>query len=188
MPMNQPTVISINPAAKPRGILLQDAKRYAAVATRIKNSISITPQLKESLNFFTGINSRTMSGASGRILFLRLLTGIIMLGYSSIIFYTVGLSDAAVGLSVFGASLLFGFMTRIMGIAAIGVFGWMAYTGSCSMELAAAIGFVALVFAVLGPGIFSTDQCLRKAVFRAAKRKARNAYMKLDFNYRSYVQ
>ena len=82
MPMNQPTVISINPAAKPRGILLQDAKRYAAVATRIKNSISITPQLKESLNFFTGINSRTMSGASGRILFLRLLTGFIMLGYS----------------------------------------------------------------------------------------------------------
>lgn len=215
--MNKPNVISINPGQKTLGQLHQEAERYNPVVKQLVSTISSTVRLKACLNFFTGIDTKTMKGASARILLLRLFTAGLLasFGYAVINPAVVAISDAvlvpglnsvagnmalAVSIFVMAASIILGFMTRIVSVAAFPFYVSMILQGSLpiSISIATALLFVALVFIILGPGIFSTDQCIRKAIFRSYKRRAKRAAIRPrvsrsirrhhDLDYRSYLR
>lgn len=213
--MNKPNVISINPGQKTLGQLHQEAERYNPVVKQLVSTISSTVRLKACLNFFTGIDTKTMKGASARILLLRLFTAGLLasFGYAVINPAVVAISDAvlvpglnsvagnmalAVSIFVMAASIILGFMTRIVSVAAFPFYVYMILQGSLPISIATALLFVALVFIILGPGIFSTDQCIRKAIFRSYKRRAKRAAIRPrvsrsirrhhDLDYRSYLR
>ena len=209
--MNKPNVISINPGQKTLGQLHQEAERYNPVVKQLVSTISSTVRLKACLNFFTGIDTKTMKGASARILLLRLFTAGLMASFAYAVMNpsVLAISDAvlvpalnsvqgniALSTSIFvmAASILLGFMTRIVSVAAFPYFIPMVLQGTLPISIASALLFVALGYIILGPGIFSVDQCIRKAIFRSYKRRAKRAAIRpatprrlrnRDLDYRS---
>lgn len=213
--MNKPNVISINPGQKTLGQLHQEAERYNPVVKQLVSTISSTVRLKACLNFFTGIDTKTMKGASARILLLRLFTAGLLASFAYAVLNpsVLAISDAvlvpaldsvqgniALSTSIFvmAASILSGFMTRIVSVAAFPYFIPMVLQGTLPISIASALLFVALGYIILGPGIFSADQCIRKAIFRNYKRRARRRAMQArgprrlrghhDLDYRSYLR
>lgn len=213
--MNKPNVISINPGQKTLGQLHQEAERYNPVVKQLVSTISSTVRLKACLNFFTGIDTKTMKGASARILLLRLFTAVLLASFAYAVINPAVLtvSDAvlvpaldsvqgniALSTSIFvmAASILLGFMTRIVSVAAFPYFIPMVLPGTLPISIASALLFVALGYIILGPGIFSADQCIRKAIFRNYKRRARRLAIRAriprglrghhDLDYRSYLR
>lgn len=213
--MNKPNVISINPGQKTLGQLHQEAERYNPVVKQLVSTISSTVRLKACLNFFTGIDTKTMKGASARILLLRLFTAGLLASFAYAVLNpsVLAISDAvlvpaldsvqgniALSTSIFvmAASILLGFMTRIVSVAAFPYFIPMVLQGTLPISIASALLFVALGYIILGPGIFSTDQCIRKAIFRSYKRRAKRAAIRPrvsrsirrhhDLDYRSYLR
>ena len=213
--MNKPNVISINPGQKTLGQLHQEAERYNPVVKQLVSTISSTVRLKACLNFFTGIDTKTMKGASARILLLRLFTAVLLASFAYAVINPAVLtvSDAvlvpalnsvygniALSTSIFvmAASILLGFMTRIVSVAAFPYFIPMVLQGTLPISIASALLFVALGYIILGPGIFSVDQCIRKTIFRNYKRRARRLATRAliqrglrghhDLDYRSYLR
>lgn len=213
--MNKPNVISINPGQKTLGQLHQEAERYNPVVKQLVSTISSTVRLKACLNFFTGIDTKTMKGASARILLLRLFTAGLMASFAYAVMNpaVLAISDAllvpaldsvqgniALSTSIFvmAASILLGFMTRIVSVAAFPYFIPMVLQGTLPISIASALLFVALGYIILGPGIFSVDQCIRKTIFRNYKRRAgrratqargsRRIRGHHDLDYRSYLR
>lgn len=213
--MNKPNVISINPGQKTLGQLHQEAERYNPVVKQLVSTISSTVRLKACLNFFTGIDTKTMKGASARILILRLFTAGLLASFAYAVMNpsVLAISDAvlvpaldsvqgniALSTSIFvmAASILLGFMTRIVSVAAFPYFIPMVLQGTLPISIASALLFVALGYVILGPGIFSVDQCIRKTIFRNYKRRARRRAMQArgprrlrghhDLDYRSYLR
>ena len=212
--MNKPNVISINPGQKTLGQLHQEAELYNPVVKQLVSTISSTVRLKACLNFFTGIDTKTMKGASARILLLRLFTAGLMASFAYAVMNpsVLAISDAvlvpalnsvqgniALSTSIFvmAASILLGFMTRIVSVAAFPYFIPMVLQGTLPISIASALLFVALGYIILGPGIFSVDQCIRKAIFRSYKRRAKRAAIRpatprrlrnRDLDYRSYLR
>lgn len=213
--MNKPNVISINPGQKTLGQLHQEAERYNPVVKQLVSTISSTVRLKACLNFFTGIDTKTMKGASARILLLRLFTAGLLASFAYAVMNpsVLAISDAvlvpalnsvygniALSTSIFvmAASILLGFMTRIVSVAAFPYFIPMVLQGTLPISIASALLFVALGYIILGPGIFSVDQCIRKTIFRNYKRRAGRRTMQArsprrlrghhDLDYRSYLR
>jgi|GEM_PF-3341405 hypothetical protein len=213
--MNKPNVISINPGQKTLGQLHQEAERYNPVVKQLVSTISSTVRLKACLNFFTGIDTKTMKGASARILLLRLFTSVLLASFAYAVMNpaVLAISDAvlvpaldsvqgniALSTSIFvmAASILLGFMTRIVSVAAFPYFIPMVLQGTLPISIASALLFVALGYIILGPGIFSVDQCIRKTIFRNYKRRAGRRAMQArgprrlrghhDLDYRSYLR
>lgn len=187
--MSKPAVISINPATKTRGALLAEKKKYVVVTKRIKEKITVALRLKETLNFLTGIDSGTIGSVSGRLLILRIVSAIALASLSAYLWHIVGITEIGIASAVLGASILFGFMMRILSMSGTVVFGMMAYYGVADLTMAAALCFISVVFMILGPGIYSTDQCLRKSIFRAAQcNTAKNNMPVMGFDYKSYVR
>jgi hypothetical protein len=212
--MNKPNVISINPGQKTLGQLHQEAERYNPVVKQLVSTISSTVRLKACLNFFTGIDTKTMKGASARILLLRLFTAGLLASFAYAVINpaVLAISDAvlvpaldsvqgniALSTSIFvmATSILLGFMTRIVSVAAFPYFIPMVLKGTLPISIASALLFVALGYIILGPGIFSVDQCIRKAIFRHYKRRAKRAAIRpstprrlrnKDLDYRSYLR
>lgn len=213
--MNKPNVISINPGQKTLGQLHQEAERYNPVVKQLVSTISSTVRLKACLNFFTGIDTKTMKGASARILLLRLFTAGLMASFAYAVMNpsVLAISDAvlvpalnsvygniALSTSIFvmAASILLGFMTRIVSVAAFPYFISMVLQGTLPISIASALLFVALGYIILGPGIFSVDQCIRKTIFRNYKRRAKRRAIRArsprrirghhDLDYRSYLR
>lgn len=213
--MNKPNVISINPGQKTLGQLHQEAERYNPVVKQLVSTISSTVRLKACLNFFTGIDTKTMKGASARILLLRLFTSGLLASFAYAVLNpaVLAISDAvlvpaldsvqgniALSTSIFvmAASILLGFMTRIVSVAAFPYFIPMVLQGTLPISIDSALLFVALGYIILGPGIFSVDQCIRKTIFRNYKRRARRRAMQArgprrlrghhDLDYRSYLR
>lgn len=213
--MNKPNVISINPGQKTLGQLHQEAERYNPVVKQLVSTISSTVRLKACLNFFTGIDTKTMKGASARILLLRLFTAGLLASFAYAVMNpsVLAISDAvlvpalnsvygniALSTSIFvmAASILLGFMTRIVSVAAFPYFIPMVLQGTLPISIASALLFVALGYIILGPGIFSVDQCIRKTIFRNYKRRAKRRAIRArsprrirghhDLDYRSYLR
>lgn len=213
--MNKPNVISINPGQKTLGQLHQEAERYNPVVKQLVSTISSTVRLKACLNFFSGIDTKTMKGASARILLLRLFTAGLLASFAYAVMNpsVLAISDAvlvpalnsvygniALSTSIFvmAASILLGFMTRIVSVAAFPYFIPMVLQGTLPISIASALLFVALGYIILGPGIFSVDQCIRKTIFRNYKRRAGRRAMQArsprrirghhDLDYRSYLR
>ena len=187
--MNKPNVISINPGQKTLGQLHQE----------LVTTISSTVRLKACLNFFTGIDTKTMKGASARILLLRLFTAGLMASFAYAVMNpsVLAISDAvlvpalnsvqgniALSTSIFvmAASILLGFMTRIVSVAAFPYFIPMVLQGTLPISIASALLFVALGYIILFRSY--KRRAKRAAIRPATPRRLRNR----DLDYRSYLR
>lgn len=196
--MDSPHIISVNPGISNVGERLQEAARYNHTVKSIVTGITRRPKYTTLVNSLTGISSKTMSGTSGRILLLRIFT-VLMLGAAVYYGPTAGMQPSLmIPAIVLGISLLLGFMTRIVSIGAMATFTYFAIQGPASPAICIALAFTALVFTILGPGIFSTDQFIRKGILRRANilRRAKkksgrdidsHSHPKFD-DYRSYTR
>lgn len=182
--MNATQVISVNPGNKTIGELLQEASKYEPVQS-IVNTSTKKSKRNNILNALTGISSKTSASTSRRMLFLRVITSAILGGLAWYSWYSGQEPILFLPLIVLGASLLTGFMTRIVSIGMMAACIYFAMTGMAGAVISGALAFTALVFAILGPAKFSLDQCIRLACIRHSGRK-RPHNVQLD--YRSYTR
>jgi len=187
--MTQPTVLSIDPGANTRGAIQEEAKKYGSLATNIVARIGVTPRLKDTLNTLTGIDASTMSGASSRIFFLRFIIGALLIS-GAVFSWLHGMSVLiTASAATLGICLIFGFMTRLISLAALPGLAIMTWHGMIAPEFSVPMLLTALVFAVTGPGIFSTDQFIRRAAFRASRRRRiRRNVRNPKLDYRCYTR
>lgn len=187
--MKTPAVISVNPATKTLGAISEEAKMYDRPIAGIVSRITVTPRLKESLNILTGISTPAMTGASARIMTIR-----IVIGAALIISYAVVLSSGnpttiLIPALVLGISLLSGFLTRIVSVATMVCMILFVINGNAELPTALLTGFAAFIFAVIGPGIYSIDQFLRKSIFRRYMRNRRHhKQLRTNMNYKAYTR
>ncbi len=195
--MNTPTIISINPIVKTIGQIHQESISRESAIPRIVSNLSVTPRLKDTLNLLTGINTPAMSGASGRILLLRFISAAAIITVSALLFATGGEMLLSIPLAVLGISLLLGLMTRIISLTAMIYFILAGVQGMLPLEPCCIFGFSALIFMIMGPGIYSIDQCIRKAIWRSYKRRAKRAALRAStssrlrnngIDYRTYLR
>lgn len=191
--MNQPTVISVNPGEKTLGAINEEARRYetinARLAAQVAADVMATPAFKDTINFITGINADNVTGISGKLASLRLICSA-ALGYAAYLGMNVAtISSTAmiinIALCILSVSLLFGFGTRIISVVSLGIMGIFAFSGAIDMTDAIMYSAPALLFVVMGPGIYSCDQLIRRAVLKVAKRKDT---VRTSFSYKAYSQ
>lgn len=196
MTMNTPTIISINPIVKTIGQIHQESIGSGRAIPRIVSNLSVTPRLKDTLNLLTGISTPAMSGASGRILLLRFISAAIIT-VPALLFATGGELLLCIPLAVLGISLLLGLMTRLISLTAMIYFILAGVQGMLALEPCCIFGFSALIFMIMGPGIYSIDQCIRKAIWRSYKRRAKRAALRASassrlrnngIDYRTYLR
>lgn len=197
MTMNTPTIISINPIVKTIGQIHQESIGSGRAIPRIVSNLSVTPRLKDTLNLLTGISTPAMSGASGRILLLRFISAVAIITVLALVFATGGEMLLSIPLAVLGISLLLGLMTRIISLTAMIYFILAGVQGMLALEPCCIFGFSALIFMIMGPGIYSIDQCIRKAIWRSYKRRAKRAALRASassrlrnngIDYRTYLR
>lgn len=185
--MNQAAIISINPSAKTLGVLKAEAG--ISVNRLPKQALkAVTPGVKETLNILTGIDPHTGRRYSGCLLILRAVTAAVLITAAVLLSMSIGtasITDLAAwgivdtsavammsaGLAIWGVSLIFGLFSRVMSAVAFVCAVVMAAVGMITPVAAINIGFPALVFVVFGPGIYSADQCIRRAFLKGCARK-----------------
>lgn len=182
--MNATQVISVNPGKKTIGELLQEASKYEPVQSIVKSSPA-KPRRPSILNALTGISSKTSASTSRRMLFLRVITSAMLAGLAWYSWHSGHEPILSIPLVALAASLLTGFMTRIVSIGMMAICIYFAMTGMAGAVISGALAFTALVFAILGPAKFSLDQCIRLACIRHAKRRCQT---KTKLDYKSYTR
>ncbi len=187
--MNSPQIISINPGRKTVGERLQEARQYEPMVQSIVTSMARKPKCTSILNALTGISSKNMAGTSRRLLLLRFVTSLILGAAAYYTWYSGTDAPIFIPLIALATSLLLGFATRIVSIGIILTCGYFAVIGLEDPFVCVVLAFAAMVFAILGPGIFSVDQCIRKAIFHMRKRNRNRDCKnpeKLRFDYKCY--
>ncbi|MDE5807663.1 MAG: hypothetical protein K2H76_06050 [Muribaculaceae bacterium] len=184
--MNSINVISINPANSAKSALHPEvferiAREYSVTRETTKMNLSA----KRVINFCFGINKKIGRAFSTNLLVARSLAGIALIGYA----FFAGLSFAAFSpawmMVILAVSLVLGLFNRFTSFAAAGYFGYLALTSAFSVSLLLP-ALIAVVSMLVGPGLFSIDQLLRRASFKYAKEYARAKAIKLAENRLSY--
>ena len=195
--MNQARVISINPGTKTAGEL---GGRCTARLARISRCITspgrrTVSTFKRFVNLAFGLNRKVNAQLSGKLMFLRILGGTLMLllvlaPMSPEMIFEFNLGADPLIICAFGVSMIFGFLSRPVSYASAAWFGWLLAdslaTGSPDVTYALLL-MIAVVFCMLGPGMFSADQLIRNMIFKirmaaAKKRGARRMSGRLNYN------
>lgn len=174
--MKTPAVISINPGAKTLGAIYEEGVKNDNSFPALVSRITVTPRLKDTLNFLTGISTPQVNGFSSRLLLMRVITSALLIAAAVLMFQSGGDMHVAIPMAVTGCSLVLGFMTRIVATGTLGYFIFLSVNGTMDPATVVIMGFVSIVFAISGPGIYSVDQCLRKTIFRISRRNRIRRY------------
>jgi len=153
----------------------------------------------KELNLLFGLNKGVNTQLSGKLLLLRVVCGALMvltvlLPMTTNEIVSMQFSIRSMVMCLLGVSLLLGFLSRITSYAGVAWFGYNLVTsimnGTPDMACGALM-LLMLVFSVLGPGMFSADQLIRKSVM-AARRTARQNRGKVkhgaNLDYRAFSQ
>lgn len=195
--MSKAQVISVNPGVKTIGEL----SRYDRLA-RLSRAIAPTgvshkSLFKKAVNMLFGLNKGVNTQLSGKLMLLRILCGGLMV--SSVILpmapadlFSFNIATESIVMIALGTSLLLGFLSRLTSYAGVAWFGYMLTLSLIEGVPEVSYGalmLLMLVFSVLGPGLFSADQLLRKALF-AIRRSARQRKQKdpTVLDYRAFSQ
>lgn len=178
-------VISVNPGKKSLGAMNFEFMQKVARTCRPMTQAIHTPRFKTVCNFIFGINKSVTSAWSAKLLLCRSLVAAFFIAYG--IFAIVsGASGINHAISIFniaiGGMILLGLFARIAGFAAMLLNASIAITAALGyvwhlsaseipiFEMQATIqALLTGIIAITGPGRYSLDQLLRRAIFRRAK-------------------
>ncbi len=189
--MSSINVISINPAQSAKSALHPEVFERLAREYRVDTEMTkLNLSAKKTINFIFGINKRISRSMSFNLLAARTLAGSGLIGFA---FYQglsmTAFSPAWVMLS-FGISLLCGFFTRMTSLLSFGYFSvvsTLAFMTSGSIDIySLAPAILSLLFMLVGPGKFSSDQIMRRNLYKYSKTRARAKAIKLAENRLSY--
>lgn len=203
--MSSINVISINPAQNAKSALHPEvferiAREYRADMGMRKVKLAV----KKPIDFFFGINKNVSRSKSFSLLISRLVSGGGLIALSIFQGLSLSIFSPAWIMLFLGISLFFGLFTRMISFVAAGFLGY--YTTLSVMATAtpdfsdilpatisilpilvlATPALISLVFTIAGPGKFSTDQLIRRAIIRRAKRNVRSKARKLAEKRLSY--
>ncbi len=195
--MSKVQVISVNPGVKTIGEL----SRYNRLA-RLSRAIAPTTAkhhslFKRTVNLLFGLNKGVDTRLSGKLMLLRLLCGSLMVSSVAIPMISAEIFSFQMGIEsmvmlTLGVSLMLGFLSRLTSYAGVAWFGYnlaLSLIAGVPEVSYGALMLLMLVFSVLGPGLFSADQLLRKALFamrRSMRQRKRKDATVLD--YRAFAQ
>ena len=192
--MNDINVISIDPSRETKASmhpeLFRDfAKKYKDIRDS-SVSIDAKPMARSIINFLFGINKRVSTGVSVKLLILRVVIGSILIAYAGLSFEGNQPTLLTWTELILGASIITGFFSRIVSIAALSLIGYACFSdflnlGTFDFSLTLPL-LTSVVFLIIGPGIFSFDQLFRCAFFRIAKRREHIRAIKLAQDRLSY--
>lgn len=191
--MNNINVISINPAQPTKAAMHPEIFERIARDCRTRTSAAASASLrpfKLLLNAISGINAGVSKSMSARLLILRLLAGALLIGLA---LYPTGVGPLAFTADwcqlILGVAIVCGFMTRIFCLAGAAIFATFAIQAGMAGEVDLYMilpAMIAMVFIIIGPGIYCIDQIIRRGLFRNARRRAKLRIEKLAATRMSY--
>lgn len=189
--MDKAKIISVNPADWTRGEAALRNKKNATSRVAVLTKMARTHKKSSFVDFITGISKGTNKSASVKLLLVRLLCGAIFITAGA-----MGLSNgmseplSAVSLAI-GISIVTGLATRLATLGGAAFFGIQCHSLFISgimpdAVLAGAFAAVALLLAVLGPGLYSVDQLIRRLVKGRHAPRIRRPEKQRPLTYRAY--
>ena len=171
--MNRAKVISVNPAHKTLGSMLEAGLSPGTLGRRILASTSVTPRNNTGKSF------------SRKLLAIRFVIGSILIAVA-LCTATGYMSLPAIMATVAGASAIIGFLTRPVTAAAAVIAGRQAVLAAIGGTIDDTAIFSALLYATIaitGPGLFSIDALICKKTARKTRRTPRRDAM----SYKAYL-
>lgn len=171
--MTDVKVISVNPGRKTLGALNSDIIERMARSCNPTNYSVSTPRLKSVCNFVFGIDKNVSGSWSSKLFFARLIVSAFLLSIAipqlltPMFGYDLILPVATVAVA---GMILLGFFARMASFAGFVYAAYMSYlTGFDAVYTLQTILFIFM--AMTGPGRYSIDQLLRRAIFKSSKRR-----------------
>ena len=166
--MNRAKVISVNPAHKTLGSMLEAGLAPGTLGRRILASTSVTPRTFPLVSVLLGVGKNTGKSFSRKLLAIRFVIGSILIAVA-LCTSTGYMSLPAIMATVAGASAIIGFLTRPVTAAAAVIAGRQAVLAAIGGTIDETAIFSALLYATIaipGPGVFSIDALMCKKTTR----------------------
>lgn len=189
--MDKAKIISVNPADWTRGEAALRNQKTAASRVAVLTKMVRTHKKSNFVDFITGISKDTNRSASSKLLLVRLLCGAIFItaaamGLANGMPHSLSAATLAVGISIVS-----GFATRIATLGGALFFGIECHSLFIAemmpdAVLAGAFAAVALLLAVLGPGLYSVDQLIRRLVKGRHAPRIQRPDKQRPLTYRAY--
>lgn len=196
--MNEAQVISVNPGTKTLGELNISENKLSRISRRLtapaRNMVS---PFKKIVDLLFGLNSKVNAQFSGKMMLLRLLFGSLLIASVLLPMHpddilALDFGPHSIALIIFGVSMVFGFLSRLVSLGCAGWFGYRVYASIMVANpdiTAVSLLMFAVMFWVLGPGLYSVDQMIRHILFTLSskyrQRQIRNRMIKAS-GYRAY--
>lgn len=189
--MSSINLISIDPAQSAKSALHPEVfERLARQCKVTAATKDITVSYKKVINSFFGISKKTTKKFSLTALTLRVVAAVALCSLSlsqGMDFSGFSISWIIAGLAV---SLLSGCLTRLSSGVAFVASAFMAYSAFSATGMIEVLPIICMAFSFLflliGPGLFSADQLLRKAMIKGARKNARRKANRLAERRLSY--
>lgn len=193
-------IISIDPAQATKGAMLSEISQSFRMKGTVLADIERRREKRESLNIISGINNRISTIMSSRLFLLRLFMGVLLLALGIYPYLPYEITAVPESSSVpqyvniceivLGGSLLLGLFTRISSAAGFVLFTYLtvnsAMQGAINLELVIP-ALISVIFMVTGPGIYSTDQLIRRTLIKRINNR-RDRRKSERFSYRAYAE
>ncbi len=173
--MNRAKVISVNPAHKTLGSMLEAGLAPGTLGRRILASTSVTPRTFPLVSVLLGVGKNTGKSFSRKLLAIRFVIGSILIA--------VALCTSTGYMSL---PAIMGFLTRPVTAAAAVIAGRQAVLAAIGGTIDETAIFSALLYATIaitGPGLFSIDALMCKKTTRKTNPVPRRDAM----SYKAYL-
>lgn len=168
--MNLAQVISVNPSVKTLGELSAPSEKYMSGISRALSNPEkrVSSLFVGMVNMISGINSKTNKQLSYKVLYIRLIIGLMLIAFSinPMVSQPVSaLSVTTVLTFLLGCTIIAGFLTRPATIGAALFFSTMFIQSISSGSVDNMSGLMMvmmLVISIMGPGMFSLDRIIRR--------------------------
>lgn len=196
--MNEANVISVDPGVKTLGELCVNDHRLARISRKISGpGRKVAAPFRHIMNLLFGINRRVNSQLSGKMMILRLTCGTMFILMALLPMEMTDILAArftadSIMLCAIGISMIFGLFSRITTLTGTVWFGIALYNSMAVSEpdtMSAMLVMVTAIFSVLGPGLYSMDRYLRRALIILAQKsikKGRRKNCKAGVTFRAY--
>lgn len=197
--MAQVNVISVNPSKQTLGALNTERIENLARSCHSGDAAIHFPGLKSVCRFAFGVGNTASNNFSAKLALVRVVAafvlGIATMSLTSIL--PISANQTLIATITIGSLIALGLFERLASLAgfialtsiiissALGMGGLTEFLSSPSNVLTAMIAFGYLALSILGPGSFSIDKILGRAVYRTVKqqierRKVRKALHKAE--------
>jgi len=195
--LNEAHVISVDPGAKTLGEVRINNSQLAKISRTLAAPCRlVSAPFKRTLNLLFGINRKVNHQFSVKILLLRIICGVSLLAVTAHITNdpadAAGLTIPAVAavMVIAGISMVFGFFSRLVSLAAGCWFGYNLYSSLMMGNADLVYGMltiVMIIFFVLGPGLYSIDRLMHKGLVRLTHLHAKKQENRVDYHAYSTI-